>query len=220
MCEHAPNALNGDRPAGDLTPADVDAFLAGTFPEPEPKIYGGPLVKLSRAGKIDPTSLADFEKYGGYKALRKALTMTPEEILTMMKGSDVLGRGGAMFPVGLKWEMTRNAPGHPAEKHIIANADESEPGTFKDRALMEQDPFSLVEALTVAGYTVGAENGWIFLRGEYPRCYARLKNAIDKARAAGYLGRNILGRKGFNFDIQLRLGAGAYICLLYTSRCV
>ncbi len=212
MCEHAPNALNGDRPAGDLTPADVDTFLAGTYPEPEPKIYGGPLIKLARAGRIDPTSLADFEKYGGYKALRKALTMTPEEIITMMKGSDVLGRGGAMFPVGLKWEMTRNAPGHPAEKHLVANADESEPGTFKDRALMEQDPFSVIEAMTIAAYTVGAENGWIFLRGEYPRCYKRLKDAIEKARAAGYLGRNILGRRGFNFDVELRLGAGAYIC--------
>lgn len=212
MCEHAPNALNGDRTAGDLTPADVDAFLEGVYPEPEPKIYGGPLIKLARAGKIDPTSLADFEKYGGYKALRKALTMRPEDILSMMKGSDVLGRGGAMFPVGLKWEMTRNAPGHPAEKHIVANADESEPGTFKDRALMEQDPFSLLEAMAVAGYTVGAENGWIFLRGEYPRAYKRLSNAIEKARAAGYLGHNILGRRGFNFDIELRLGAGAYIC--------
>ena len=212
MCEHAPNALNGDRPAGDLTPADVDAFLTGMYPEPEPKIYGGPLVKLARAGKIDPTSLDAFVKHDGYKALRKALTMTPEEILAMMKGSDLLGRGGAMFPVGLKWEMTRHAPGHPSEKHIVANADESEPGTFKDRALMEQDPFSLIEAMTIAGYTVGAENGWIFLRGEYPRCYARLKNAIEKAREAGYLGRNILGRRGFNFDIELRLGAGAYIC--------
>ena len=212
MCEHAPNALNGDRPAGDLTPADVDAFLTGMYPEPEPKIYGGPLVKLARAGKIDPTSLDAFVKHDGYKALRKALTMTPEEILAMMKGSDLLGRGGAMFPVGLKWEMTRHAPGHPSEKHIVANADESEPGTFKDRALMEQDPFSLIEAMTIAGYTVGAENGWIFLRGEYPRCYARLKNAIEKAREAGYLGHNILGRRGFNFDIELRLGAGAYIC--------
>ena len=212
MCEHAPNALNGDRPAGDLTPADVDAFLAGTYPEPEPKIYGGPLVKLARAGKIDPTSLDAFVKHDGYKTLRKALTLTPEEILAMLKGSDLLGRGGAMFPVCLKWEMTRNAPGHPSEKHIVANADESEPGTFKDRALMEQDPFSLIEAMTIAAYTVGAENGWIFLRGEYPRCYARLKNAIEKAREAGYLGRNILGRRGFNFDIELRLGAGAYIC--------
>uniref|UniRef100_UPI0035B21A74 NAD(P)H-dependent oxidoreductase subunit E n=1 Tax=Promineifilum sp. TaxID=2664178 RepID=UPI0035B21A74 len=142
MCEHAPNALNGDRVAGDLTPSDVDAFLAGVYPEPEPKIYGGPLIKLARAGKVNPMSLADFEKYGGYKGLRKAMTMTPEEIITLLKGSDVLGRGGAMFPVGLKWEMTRNVPAHPAEKHIIANADESEPGTFKDRALMEQDPFS------------------------------------------------------------------------------
>ncbi len=212
MCEHAPNALDGERPAGDLTPDDVDAFLAGTYPEPEPKIYGGPLVKLARAGKIDPSSLADFEKHGGYKALRKAMTMTPEEIITMMKGSDVLGRGGAMFPVGLKWEMTRNAPGRPDEKHIVANADESEPGTFKDRALMEQDPFSIIEAMTIAAYTVGAENGWIFLRGEYPRCYKRLKNAIEKAREAGYLGRNILGRRGFNFDVEIRLGAGAYIC--------
>ena len=212
MCEHAPNALNGDRPAGDLTPDDVDAFLAGAFPEPEPKIYGGPLVKLARAGKIDPTSLTDFEKYGGYKALRKALTMSPEAIIATMKGSDVLGRGGAMFPVGLKWEMARNAPGHPAQKHIIANADESEPGTFKDRALMEQDPFNLLEAMTISGYAVGAENGWIFLRGEYPRCYKRLRNAIERAREAGYLGRDILGRRGFNFDIELRLGAGAYIC--------
>jgi NADH-quinone oxidoreductase subunit F len=212
MCEHAPNALNGDRPAGDLTLDAVDAFLSGEYPEPEPKIYGGPLVKLARAGKIDPTSLADFEKYGGYKGLRKALGLTPEEIIATLKSSDVLGRGGAMFPVGLKWEMTRNAPGHPAEKHIVANADESEPGTFKDRALMEQDPFSLLEAMTVAAYAVGAENGWIFLRGEYPRCYKRLKNAIERAREAGYLGRDILGRRGFNFDVELRLGAGAYIC--------
>jgi NADH-quinone oxidoreductase subunit F len=212
MCEHAPNALLGDRPAGDLTPADVDAFLAGVYPEPEPKIYGGPFIKLTRAGRVDPTSLADFEKYGGYDGLRNVMTMSPEEIIVQLKGSDVLGRGGAMFPVGLKWEMARQAPGEPSEKHIVANADESEPGTFKDRALMEQDPFSLIEAMTVAAYTVGASNGWIFLRGEYPRCEKRLRNAIDKARAAGYLGHNILGRKGFNFDIELRLGAGAYIC--------
>jgi NADH-quinone oxidoreductase subunit F len=212
MCEHAPNALLGDRPAGDLTPADVDAFLAGVYPEPEPKIYGGPFIKLTRAGRVDPTSLADFEKYGGYNGLRNVMTMSPDEIIVQLKGSDVLGRGGAMFPVGLKWEMARKAPGEPSQKHIVANADESEPGTFKDRALMEQDPFSLIEAMTVAAYTVGASNGWIFLRGEYPRCAKRLRNAIDKARAAGYLGHNILGRKGFDFDIELRLGAGAYIC--------
>ncbi|HEX6384146.1 MAG TPA: NAD(P)H-dependent oxidoreductase subunit E, partial [Anaerolineae bacterium] len=133
MCEHAPCALNGERPAGDLTPADVDAFLAGRYPEPEPRVYGEPLIKLFRAGKVDPTSLADYEAHGGYADLRKALSMTPEAIIDMMKASDVLGRGGAMFPVGLKWEFTRKASGSPAQKHIVANADESEPGTFKDR---------------------------------------------------------------------------------------
>jgi NADH-quinone oxidoreductase subunit F len=212
MCEHAPNALYGSTPAGDLTADTVDDFLNGRYPEPEAKIYGEPLIKLCRAKEINPLSLTDYEEHEGFMALRNALDSTPEEIIALLKASKILGRGGAMFPTGLKWEFTRGAPGLPAEKHIIANADESEPGTFKDRGLMEEDPFSLVESMLIAGYTVGAENGWIFVRGEYPRCYARLDNAIKKARQAGYLGRDILGRKGFNFDIQLRLGAGAYIC--------
>ena len=212
MCEHAPCALDGDRPAGDLTAAGVDAFLEGSYPEPEPKVYGDPLIMLARAGKVDPTSLKDFEKHGGYAGLRKALTLTPEALIAAAKDSGIAGRGGAMFPLGTKWEMTRAAPGNPSGKHIVANADESEPGTFKDRVAMEQDPFSLIEAMTLAAYAVGVENGWIFLRGEYPLCHARLKNAIEQAREAGYLGRNILGRVGFNFDIELRRGAGAYIC--------
>lgn len=212
MCEHAPCALNGERPAGNMAPADVDAFLAGTYPEPRPKIYGEPLIKLFRAGNVDPGSLADYEAHGGYADLRKALAMTPEAIIDLMKASNLLGRGGAMFPAGLKWEFTRKAPGSPEQKHIIANADESEPGTFKDRVLMEADPFSLVEAMTMAAYAVGAENGWIFVRGEYPRSFKRLSDAIRQARAAGYLGRNVLGREGFHFDIEMRMGAGAYIC--------
>lgn len=212
MCEHAPSALNGNRPAGNLTPDDAADFLKGTYPEPAAKIYGGPLLKLGRAGNVDPSSLQDYEAHGGYQDLRKAMAMTPEEVIEMMKASDVLGRGGAMFPVGLKWEFTRKAPGDPSQKHIVANADESEPGTFKDRVLMEEDPFSLIEAMTIAAYAVGAENGWIFVRGEYPRSYARLGEAVEKARAAGYLGRDVLGREGFHFDIEMRLGAGAYIC--------
>jgi NADH-quinone oxidoreductase subunit F len=212
MCEHAPNALYGSKPAGDLTVDIVDDFLNGRYPEPEPKIFGGPMIKLRRAGLLNPLSLSDYEEHGGFDDLRKALTLAPEEIIDMLKQAKVLGRGGAMFPIGLKWEFTRRAAGSPAEKHIIANADESEPGTFKDRGLMEEDPFSLLEAMIIAGYTVGAENGWIFVRGEYPRSYARLSNAVQKARSAGYLGRNILGRDGFNFDIEMRLGAGAYIC--------
>jgi NADH-quinone oxidoreductase subunit F len=212
MCEHAPNALYGQTPAGNLTVDTVGDFLTGGYPEPEAKIYGKPLIKLRRAGLVNPLSLRDYEDHDGFAALRKALDFSPEEIIDLLKESKILGRGGAMFPIGLKWEFTRGAPGTAAEKHVIANADESEPGTFKDRGLMEEDPFSLIEAMLVAGYTVGAENGWIFVRGEYPRSYARLSNAVKRAREEGYLGRNILDREGFNFDIQLRLGAGAYIC--------
>ncbi len=212
MCEHAPNALNGDRPGGNLTVETVDDFLAGSYPQPEPRIYGAPLIKVARVGQVDPYSLKDYEAHDGYAGLRKVLTMTPEAVMAKLKSSAVLGRGGAMFPVNLKWEFTRNAPGSPAKKHIVANVDESEPGTFKDRALIDGDPFSLIEAMTIAAYTVGAENGWIFVRGEYPRSFERLSNAVKKARAAGYLGRDILGEEGFHFDIEMRKGAGAYIC--------
>ncbi|HRQ41793.1 MAG TPA: NAD(P)H-dependent oxidoreductase subunit E [Chloroflexota bacterium] len=212
MCEHAPNALYGEKPAGDLTVTAVDDFLAGTYPEPDAKIYGEPKLKLFRVGQIDPLSLDDYLAHEGYVGLQNAMQHKPEEIIQWMDASNILGRGGAMFPVGNKWKFTRAAPGTPAQKHIIANCDESEPGTFKDRGLMEEDPFSLVEAMTLAAYVVGAENGWIFIRGEYPRSHKRLVNAVEKARAAGYLGKNILGRPGFNFDIEVRLGAGAYIC--------
>ncbi len=212
MCEHGPNALHGADPAGNLTPNDVDNFLARAHPEPRIQKYGGPLLKLGRAGKVIPWSLKDYEQHGGYATLRKALAMTPEAIIETVEASKLVGRGGAMFPTGLKWKYTRGTPGTPAEKHIIANADESEPGTFKDRGLLEEDPFSLIEAMTIAAYAVGAENGWIFIRGEYPRGYRRLVTAVALARKAGYLGQNILGKEGFHFDIEVRLGAGAYIC--------
>lgn len=212
MCEHAPNALNGEQPAGDLTPAAVDDFLAGVYPEPGAKIYGEPKLKLFRVGQIDPLSLDDYLAHEGYVGLNNAMQHQPEQVIQWMEESGILGRGGAMFPVGQKWKFTRAAAGAPSQKHIIANCDESEPGTFKDRGLMEEDPFSLIEAMTLAGYVAGAENGWIFIRGEYPRSHKRLVNAVEKARAAGYLGKNILGRNGFHFDIEIRLGAGAYIC--------
>ena len=117
-----------------------------------------------------------------------------------------------MYPFCLKLQYTRSAAGSAAEKHIVVNADESEPGTFKDRCLLEEDPFAVVEAATLSAYAVGAENGWIFVRGEYPRAYRRLLNAVAAARARGYLGDRIFGRDGFKFDIEVRLGAGAYIC--------
>ncbi|NUM45278.1 MAG: SLBB domain-containing protein, partial [Anaerolineales bacterium] len=136
--------------------------------------------------------------------------LSPDDLLTFAEQTGIVGRGGAMFPLGRKQRFTRGAS-NPV-KHIVVNADESEPGTFKDRVLMEEDPFSLVEAMTLSAYVVGAENGWIFVRGEYPRAFSRLDEAVRQARSAGYLGKNILGQKGFHFDIELRLGAGAYIC--------
>jgi NADH-quinone oxidoreductase subunit F len=142
--------------------------------------------------------------------LRKAIALEPEEVIEAVEASGIVGRGGAMFPTGRKWRFTRAAAGN--SKHIVVNADESEPGTFKDRCLMEEDPFAVVEAATLAAYAVGAENGWIFVRGEYPRSYNRLKAAVEQARAAGYLGKNILDKRGFHFDIEIRKGAGAYIC--------
>jgi NADH-quinone oxidoreductase subunit F len=212
MCELAPAALHGERLAGELTPADVDDFLGGVYPEPKAKVYGSPLWMLGRLGRVDPGRLSEYEAHGGYRGLRRAVAMGSEAWLELVEASGIVGRGGAMFPLGRKWRFTRNAPGTPEQKHIVVNADESEPGTFKDRCLMEEDPFAVVEAATLAAYAVGAERGWIFVRGEYPRSFARLSEAARQARAAGYLGRNILGREGFHFDIEMRLGAGAYIC--------
>jgi NADH-quinone oxidoreductase subunit F len=172
MCEHAPCALNGDKPAGSLTAADVPAFLAGTHPEPMARPRGGPFIKLARIGKIDPMSLAEYEAHRGYVGLRQALRQTPDELIETVDSLGILGRGGAMFPLGRKWFFTRGASDDPRQKHIVVNADESEPGTFKDRCLMEEDPFAVIESMTVAAYAVGAEHGWIFLRGEYPRAWS------------------------------------------------
>jgi NADH-quinone oxidoreductase subunit F len=212
MCEHAPCGLNGERPAGSLTVDNVAAFLDGTLPEPMARPRGGPFIKLARVGKIDPTSLSAYESHGGYDGLRKAIGMSPEALIETVDSFAILGRGGAMFPLGRKWFFTRGASNNPRQKHIVVNADESEPGTFKDRCLMEEDPFAVIEAMTIAAYAVGAENGWIFVRGEYPRAHDRLHHAVDEAVKAGYLGQNILGKPGFNFTVNVRLGAGAYIC--------
>ena len=212
MCEHAPCALHGERPAGSLTVDNVPAFLEDALPEPVARSRGGPFIKLARIGKIDPTSLADYEAHAGYDGLRKAVSLSPEALLEIVDSFTILGRGGAMFPLGRKWFFTRSASDDPRQKHIVVNADESEPGTFKDRCLMEEDPFAVIEAMTIAAYAVGAENGWIFVRGEYPRAHRRLHHAVDQALQAGYLGQNILGKPGFNFTVNVRLGAGAYIC--------
>lgn len=167
-------------------------------------------IVLGRVGVIDPTSLDDYILHDGYQALGKALTeMTPEQVIAEVDKSGLQGRGGAGFPTGRKWGFVRSAPGQV--KYVICNADESEPGTFKDRLVLEGDPFSIIEAMTIAAYAVGAQAGYVYIRGEYGLAYLRLANAIQQAEERGLLGEQIFGRD-FNFHIHLHAGAGAYIC--------
>ncbi len=166
-------------------------------------------ILLRRVGHIDPESLADYEAYEGFRALRQVLMRRPEQVVEMVKASGLRGRGGALFPTGVKWEAVARQPRRP--KYVVCNADESEPGTFKDRVLLEGDPFAVVEAMVIAGYAVGASKGYIYVRGEYHRAYTRLSRAVSVAREAGYLGTHILG-SDFSFDIEIRRGAGAYVC--------
>ena len=148
-------------------------------------------------------------KYGKYTAFLKALEMTPELVVAEIKASGLVGRGGAAFPTGVKWEGAAKAEGD--QKYVVCNADESEPGTFKDRVLLLDDPNRLIEGMLIAGYAIGADKGYIYLRGEYPYILPVLEEALAEARMAGLLGKNILNTS-FSFDIEVRLGAGAYIC--------
>ena len=167
-------------------------------------------IVLGRAGLVDPYSLDDYLLHDGYQGLAIALTeQTPEKVIAEVENSGLQGRGGAGFPTGRKWGFVRSANGSP--KYVICNADESEPGTFKDRLVLEGDPFSIIEAMTIAAYAVGAQEGYIYIRGEYGLAYQRLENAIQLATQRGLLGEKIFG-KDFNFHIHLHAGAGAYIC--------
>ncbi|MFI6698119.1 NAD(P)H-dependent oxidoreductase subunit E [Streptomyces sp. NPDC050509] len=167
------------------------------------------LTLLRRVGVVDPYSLDDYRAHGGYSALRRAFDLGPAGVIREVTDAGLLGRGGAAFPTGRKWQATASQPAHP--HYLVCNADESEPGTFKDRVVMEGDPYSLIEAMTIAGYAVGAHRGFLYLRGEYPRALRLLQHAIGQARTRGLLGDDILGH-GYAFDIEIRRGAGAYIC--------
>jgi len=164
---------------------------------------------LAGAGEIEPDSVKAYSDIGGFKALKKALEMTSEEIVNEVKKAKLLGRGGAAFPVGKKWEHLLHIPGTP--KYIICNADEGEPGTFKDRHIVANVPLRLIEGMVIAGFTFGSKSGYIYLRAEYRRFLPMLETVLENARKAGFLGKNILGT-GFDFDISISMGAGAYIC--------
>jgi len=164
---------------------------------------------LARVGQVDPSSLDSYLAERGYQALNAAIEQGPDAVIASISDAGLRGRGGAAFPAGVKWRGM--ADQKQSRKHVVANADESEPGTFKDRVLMEHDPFALVESLTIAGFATGATDGWIYIRGEYPLAIERVRNAVAEARRGGLLGEDILG-SGWDFDIEIRVGAGAYIC--------
>ncbi|HHY96056.1 MAG TPA: NADH-quinone oxidoreductase subunit NuoF [Firmicutes bacterium] len=168
-------------------------------------------VVLRNCGLIDPESIEEYVAQGGYQAVGKALTsMTPAQVIEEIKASGLRGRGGAGFPTGLKWQFAARADGS-GPKYVVCNADEGEPGTFKDRLILEGDPHSVLEGMLIAGYAAGANQGYVYIRGEYTLSIERLQKAIAQAREMGLLGRNILG-SGFDFDVEIRLGAGAYVC--------
>ncbi len=203
QCERAPASFVQGRGEPDHVPADEHEVFRH-------RQAGDPELRISRRlGVVDPTSLESYRDHGGYEALAAAVEMGPDAVIAALSESGLSGRGGAAFPTGVKWRAVADQQGRP--KHVVANCDESEPGTFKDRVLMENDPFALIEAMTIAGFATGASSGWIYIRGEYPRATARLRHAIVEARAAGLLGPDAAG-SGHRFDVELRRGAGAYIC--------
>src|SRR6056297_2301575 len=181
-----------------------------SFRETAQEIKKQKRVVLANSGVIDPENIEEYIAVNGYEALAKAVTeYKPEEIVDIVKDSSLRGRGGAGFPTGLKWSFT--APLDEKPKYLVCNADEGEPGTFKDRLIMEGDPHKLIEGMAIAGYAIGAEKGYIYIRGEYKLSIERTQKAIEDARKYGLLGEDIFG-SGFDFDIEIRIGAGAYVC--------
>lgn len=167
-------------------------------------------IALKNCGKIDPENIEEYIAFDGYKALEKVLlTMSPEEVIDTIEQSGLRGRGGGGFPTGKKWRLTREATGK--QKYVVCNADEGDPGAFMDRSILEGDPHSVLESMVIAGYAIGANKGYIYVRAEYPIAVHRFDIAIKQARQYGLLGNNIFGTE-FSFDVEIRLGAGAYVC--------
>src|SRR5262245_9163208 len=209
LCDRAPAVLVGETALGPADPAQAAAICTLSGQKAASFVGGDIRILTSNCGQGCPTSLAEYQARGGYAGLKKALKLTPHGVLAEVKAAGLVGRGGAAFPTGVKWEGAANALGQP--KYIVCNADESEPGTFKDRVLMEEDPHLTLEGMIIAAYAVGASQGYIYIRGEYPSAFKVMGEAVAAARQAGFTGRDILG-SGFAFDIEMRLGAGAYIC--------
>jgi len=209
LCEHAPAALVGDKAAGEINIPELGSLI-GSPPEfPATRVAGPVRILTDNCDGKHSTSLEQYLAAGGYQAVRRAFQMPAAEIIAEVRAAGLVGRGGAAFPTGTKWEGTARAPG--TEKYFVCNADESEPGAFKDRVLLEGDPHKIIEGMIIGAYAVGAHKGYIYLRGEYARAFEVVEQALSDANQAGYLGEDILG-SGYAFEIELRQGAGAYIC--------
>lgn len=214
QCDQAPAVFlqlagDDDKVLTRTSAAEVVGALRGqAAPVRAPALVEGDFL-LRRIGSVDPTSLESHLGDRGYEALRRAVSLGGDAVVGEVKASNLRGRGGAAFPAGIKWDAVAAAAETPT--YVICNADESEPGTFKDRVLMEGDPFLLIESMTIAGYAVQAQRGYLYIRAEYPEATALLEGALAQARAAGYLGSDILD-SGWDFDIEIRRGGGAYIC--------
>ncbi|MCY3924607.1 MAG: NAD(P)H-dependent oxidoreductase subunit E [bacterium] len=214
QCDRAPALFvqrSGEDQARWCATAPVAAAVEGGAGRPDGArvVASGPSWLTERIGLVDPASLEDYRARGGYRALRAALAMGPEAVLREVADSGLRGRGGAAFPTGVKWRAVASTP--RPERYVVCNADESEPGTFKDRVLLEGDPYALVESMTIAALTVGAAKGYVYIRGEYPEAEERVAHAVQQARRRGLLGADVAG-SGLSFDMEVRRGAGAYIC--------
>ncbi|MFG1296457.1 formate dehydrogenase beta subunit [Xanthobacter variabilis] len=206
---------------GPVKPSDVESLLhagllhGGDHPlcvglvDDIPYLKKQTRLTFARVGIIDPLSLTDYEAHGGYRGLKRAIEIGPSATVEEVVESGLRGRGGAGFPTGIKWRTVAAAPAE--QRYIVCNADEGDSGTFADRLIMEADPFCLIEGMTIAGLAVGATRGYVYSRSEYPLSFVVMEKAIEKARDAGLLGKNILG-SGHDFDLEMRMGAGAYVC--------
>jgi NADH-quinone oxidoreductase subunit F len=209
LCGQAPAVHRKGKPCGSVSQDRLDDLLDGECADLEDWVAGPSQLLTANCRQAGTTSLEKYRQGYGYDGLHKAFRMTPEKVVAEVKAAGLVGRGGAAFPAGVKWEAVNKAQGDV--KYVVCNADESEPGAFKDRILLEKDPHRILEGMVIAGYAVGAHYGYVYVRGEYPGAFYALKSALEEAQAAHLVGENILG-SGFNFHLEIRQGAGAYIC--------
>lgn len=209
LCDHAPAVLVQSLPVKASPAQTWQELVAATATRPLTYVDGDVRLLTALCGRHTTVRLEEYRQHEGYHAFERALESSPKAIIETVKASGLVGRGGAAFPTGLKWESAAQAPGSP--KYVVCNADEAEPGAFKDRVLMEDNPHAILEGMLLAAYAIGAKKGYLYIRGEYLLPYRIMQAAVEEAQAAGLLGERILG-SDFSFEIEIRRGAGAYIC--------